>query len=73
MEGLLFPATYRVSNADSERQVITRMAEQMERVGAQEDIETRPDGRERPRTAVRDLDDRLDDRAGGQDRGATGR
>ena len=44
MEGLLFPATYRVSNADSERQVITRMAEQMERVGAQEEIDARPTG-----------------------------
>ena len=44
MEGLLFPATYRVYNADSERQVITRMAEQMERVGAQEEIEARPTG-----------------------------
>jgi UPF0755 protein len=41
LEGLLFPATYRVSNADSERQVVTRMVEQMERVGAQEDIEAR--------------------------------
>ena len=44
MEGLLFPATYRVSNADSERQVVTRMAEQMERVGAQEEIEAGPTG-----------------------------
>jgi UPF0755 protein len=38
-EGLLFPATYRVYNADSERQVVIRMVEQMERVGAQEEIE----------------------------------
>jgi UPF0755 protein len=44
MEGLLFPATYRVYNADSERQVITRMAEQMERVGAQEEITAGPVG-----------------------------
>ena len=44
MEGLLFPATYRVYNADSERQVITRMAEQMERVGAQEEIAAGPLG-----------------------------
>jgi UPF0755 protein len=44
MEGLLFPATYRVFNADSERQVITRMAEQMERVGAQEEIAAGPVG-----------------------------
>jgi UPF0755 protein len=44
LEGLLFPATYRVSNADSEQQVITRMAEQMERVGAQEEIAAGPVG-----------------------------
>jgi UPF0755 protein len=40
MEGLLFPATYRVYNADSERQVVIRMTEQMERVARdQEEIE----------------------------------
>jgi UPF0755 protein len=39
LEGLLFPATYRVYNADSERQVVIRMVEQMERVGSQEEIE----------------------------------
>jgi peptidoglycan lytic transglycosylase G len=44
LEGLLFPATYRVSNADSEAQVITRMVEQMERVGAQEEIAAGPTG-----------------------------
>ena len=44
LEGLLFPATYRVSNADSERQVVTRMVEQMERVGAQEEIDAGPTG-----------------------------
>jgi UPF0755 protein len=44
LEGLLFPATYRVSNADSERQVVTRMVEQMERVGNQEEIEAGPTG-----------------------------
>jgi UPF0755 protein len=38
LEGLLFPATYRVYNADSERQVVIRMIEQMERVGQQEEI-----------------------------------
>ncbi len=54
MEGLLFPATYRVYNADSERQVITRMAEQMERVGAQEEIEARPTGVRADLLAVRD-------------------
>ena len=54
---------YRVYNADSERQVVTRMAEQMERVGAQEDIARRT-GRRRSRVhAVPDPDDRLDDRA----------
>lgn len=40
LEGLLFPATYRVYNADSERQVVIRMVEQMERVGSQEEIES---------------------------------
>ena len=40
LEGLLFPATYRVYNADSERQVVIRMVEQMERVGGQEEIES---------------------------------
>lgn len=39
LEGLLFPATYRVYNNDSERQVVIKMAEQMERVGSQEEIE----------------------------------
>jgi UPF0755 protein len=38
LEGLMFPATYRVFNADTERQVVTRMVEQMERVGGQEEI-----------------------------------
>ena len=33
LEGLLFPATYEVSNADNERQVIERMVVEMERVG----------------------------------------
>jgi UPF0755 protein len=42
MEGLLFPATYEVSNADSERQVIERMAQNMEYVGDQLGI-TSPD------------------------------
>ena len=44
LEGLLFPATYRVYNADSERQVVTRMVEQMERVGDQEEIAAGPGG-----------------------------
>ena len=43
-EGLLFPATYRVYNADSERQIVTRMVEQMERVGGQEEILAGPTG-----------------------------
>ncbi len=41
LEGLLFPDTYQVSNAESEGQVIERMISLMERVGGQEDIETR--------------------------------
>ncbi|MGI9645405.1 MAG: endolytic transglycosylase MltG [Ilumatobacteraceae bacterium] len=41
LEGLLFPDTYQVSNAESEAQVIERMVALMERVGNQEDIETR--------------------------------
>ncbi len=41
LEGLLFPDTYQVSNAESEGQVIERMVSLMERVGSQEDIETR--------------------------------
>jgi len=41
LEGLLFPDTYEVSNADSEGQVIERMIALMERVGGQEDIYTR--------------------------------
>ena len=38
LEGLLFPDTYQVSNAESEGQVIERMIGLMERVGNQEDI-----------------------------------
>lgn len=38
LEGLLFPDTYQVSNAESEGQVIERMVALMERVGDQEDI-----------------------------------
>jgi UPF0755 protein len=38
LEGLLFPDTYQVSNADSEAQLIDRMIGLMERVGSQEDI-----------------------------------
>lgn len=41
LEGLLFPDTYDVSNAESEGQVIERMIGLMERVGRQEDIESR--------------------------------
>ena len=41
LEGLLFPDTYQVSNAESEAQVVERMLGLMERVGRQEDIETR--------------------------------
>lgn len=41
LEGLLFPDTYEVSNAESEVQVIQRMADQMERVANQAELETR--------------------------------
>jgi UPF0755 protein len=41
LEGLLFPDTYQVSNAESEGQVIDRMIGLMERVTSQEDIETK--------------------------------
>ena len=41
LEGLLFPDTYQVSNAESEGQVIDRMIALMERVGGQEDIVTK--------------------------------
>ncbi len=40
LEGLLFPDTYQVSNAESEAQVVERMLGLMERVGRQEDIES---------------------------------
>jgi UPF0755 protein len=40
LEGLLFPDTYQISNADNEAQVVERMAALMERVaGDQEDLE----------------------------------
>jgi UPF0755 protein len=39
LEGLLFPDTYQVSNADNEAQVVERMISIMERVGDQEGIE----------------------------------
>jgi len=38
LEGLLFPDTYQVSNAESEAQVVDRMIGLMERVGSQEEI-----------------------------------
>ncbi len=41
LEGLLFPDTYQVSNADNEAQVVERMVGLMERVGDQEEIETK--------------------------------
>jgi len=41
LEGMLFPDTYNVSNAESEAQVIERMIGLMERVGEQEDIVNR--------------------------------
>lgn len=41
LEGLLFPDTYNVSNAENEAQVIERMISMMERVGEQQDIVNR--------------------------------
>lgn len=41
MEGLLFPDTYRVSNADNEAQVVAAMAGLMERVVEQENLAER--------------------------------
>jgi UPF0755 protein len=41
LEGLLFPDTYQVSNADNEAQVVERMVSLMERVAEQEDLVTR--------------------------------
>jgi len=41
MEGLLFPDTYQVSNADNEAQVVERMTTLMERVATQEELETK--------------------------------
>lgn len=41
LEGLLFPDTYNVSNAENEAQVIERMIAMMERVGEQQDIVNR--------------------------------
>ena len=41
LEGMLFPDTYQISNAESEEQVVERMISLMERVGNQEDIEVR--------------------------------
>jgi UPF0755 protein len=38
LEGLLFPDTYQVSNADNEGQVVERMVTLMERVAGQEDL-----------------------------------
>ncbi|NNE11079.1 MAG: endolytic transglycosylase MltG [Ilumatobacter sp.] len=41
LEGLLFPDTYQISNADNEAQVVDRMLKIMERVANQEDLEER--------------------------------
>jgi UPF0755 protein len=41
LEGLLFPDTYQVSNADNEAQVVDRMIKIMERVADQEDLEAK--------------------------------
>jgi UPF0755 protein len=47
LEGLLFPDTYAVSNAESEAQVVERMVALMERVGEQEDITNRANAQRR--------------------------
>ncbi|MDJ0769902.1 MAG: endolytic transglycosylase MltG [Ilumatobacter sp.] len=39
LEGLLFPDTYQISNADNEAQVVERMISIMERVASQEDLD----------------------------------
>jgi len=39
LEGLLFPDTYQISNAETSAQVINRMVKLMERVGAQENLD----------------------------------
>ncbi|MFT3854603.1 MAG: endolytic transglycosylase MltG [Ilumatobacteraceae bacterium] len=41
LEGLLFPDTYQVSNAETSAQIINRMVELMERVGTQERLVAR--------------------------------
>ena len=41
LEGLLFPDTYQVSNADNEAQVVERMVTLMERVAGQEDLDAK--------------------------------
>lgn len=41
LEGLLFPDTYQISNADNEAQVVERMIAIMERVADQEELEAR--------------------------------
>lgn len=41
LEGLLFPDTYSVSNADSEAQLVGRMIDLTERVAEQEDLEAK--------------------------------
>lgn len=38
LEGLLFPDTYQISNADNEAQIVERMVGLMERVAGQEDL-----------------------------------
>lgn len=40
MEGLLFPDTYQFSNAETESVAVSRMAQTMERVARQEDLES---------------------------------
>jgi UPF0755 protein len=42
LEGLLFPATYEISNAETERQVVEKMVAEMERVANSEGITAPP-------------------------------
>ena len=66
LEGLLFPDTYQVSNADNEAQVVERMISIMERVADQEDLEAKAAAL--GRTPYEILIDRLDHREGSQTR-----
>ena len=68
LEGMLFPDTYQVSNAEGEGQVLERMIALMERVGDQEDIVNRSVTRHHP---VSGADHCFDDRTRGQGAGGS--